>query len=72
MPPPPNPHPAPTLADAIASLINVSANNARLLQATTQDRILAQQHNQNPLGNNNYADFLKTQPPVFLKANEPL
>jgi hypothetical protein len=41
MPPPPNPPPAPTLADAIASLINVSADNARLLQAIAQDRIPA-------------------------------
>jgi hypothetical protein len=72
MPPPPNPPPAPTLVDAIASLINVSADNARLLQAITQDSIPAQQHNQNPPGNNNYVDFLKTQPPVFLKADEPL
>jgi hypothetical protein len=72
MPPPPNPPPAPTLADAIASLINISVDNARLLQAIAQDCIPAQHHNQNPLGNNNYADFLKTQPPVFLKADEPL
>jgi hypothetical protein len=41
MPPPPNPPPAPTLADAIASLINVIADNARLLQAIAQDRIPA-------------------------------
>jgi hypothetical protein len=72
MPPPPNPPPAPTLADAIASLINISVDNARLLQAIAQDRIPAQHHNQNPPGNNNYADFLKTQPPVLLKADEPL
>jgi hypothetical protein len=25
-----------------------------------------------PEGNNTYADFLKTQPPIFIKANEPL
>ena len=29
--PPPNPPPAPTLADAMATLINLSANNARIL-----------------------------------------
>jgi hypothetical protein len=53
-------------------LINVSADNACLLQAIAQDCIPTQQHNRNPPGNNNYADFLKTQPPVFLKADEPL
>jgi hypothetical protein len=53
-------------------LINVSADNARLLQAIAQDRIPARQHNRNPPGNNSYADFLKTQPLVFLKADEPL
>jgi hypothetical protein len=37
-PPPPNPPLAPTLADAIANLINVSADNVRLLQAIAQDR----------------------------------
>jgi hypothetical protein len=37
----PNPPPAPTLADAIASLINVRADNACLMQAIAQDRIPA-------------------------------
>jgi hypothetical protein len=38
MPPPPNPPLAPTLVDAIANLINVSADNAHLLQTIAQDR----------------------------------
>lgn len=70
--PPPNPPPAPTLADAIANLAKVVAGNARVLQAMAQDRAPTPQPNQHQQGNNTYADFLKTHPPVFLKADEPL
>jgi hypothetical protein len=31
--PPPNPPPAPTLADAVANLINLTVDNSRLLHA---------------------------------------
>ena len=36
--PPPNPPLAPTLADAMATLINLSADNACILQALAQNR----------------------------------
>lgn len=70
--PPPNPPPTPTLADAMATLINISANNARILQALVQNRVPAPQGCQDPPPNNTYANFLKTHPPVFQKAEEPL
>ena len=37
--PPPNPPPAPTLADVVDALMNVSADNARVLQALAQNGI---------------------------------
>ena len=37
--PPPNPPPAPTLADVVDALMNVSAGNARVLQALAQNGI---------------------------------
>ena len=40
---PPNPPPAPSLADAMATLINISADNARILQALAQNRMPAPQ-----------------------------
>ena len=36
--PPPNPPLAPTLTDVVASLINISADNARILQVIAQNR----------------------------------
>ena len=65
--PPPNPLPAPTLADDVASLINISADNARILQAIAQDRAPTPRGHQDPPRNNTYVDFLKTHPPVFFK-----
>jgi hypothetical protein len=64
----------PTLAQAIAALVNATADNARLL------RELAQNNQNVPQGNrgcNNreeatYMDFIETRPPVFTRANEPL
>jgi hypothetical protein len=70
--PPPIPPSAPTLADAVATLINVSADNAQILQALVQNRMPAPQGRQDPFTSNTYAGFLKTHPPVFLKAEEPL
>jgi hypothetical protein len=63
----PNPPPIPpTLAEAIAALVN----------ATT---LLAQNHNanqghrgQNNGGETTYVDFIDTRPPVFSKADESL
>ena len=70
--PPPVP---PNLADAIAALVNVTIDNARLLRELAQS-------NQNMMHGNRgrnhqrqettYVDFTDTQPPVFSKADEPL
>jgi len=60
--PPPNPPLAPTLADAMATLINLSADNARILQALAQNREPAPQGRQDPHANNTYAYFPKNPP----------
>lgn len=72
MPNPPPPPPVPTLADAIAHLVDASADNARILQAIAQNMAPGPRGHHNHGGNNTYADFLKTQPPIFLRAREPL
>jgi hypothetical protein len=72
MPNPPPPPPAPTLTEAIAHLINASADNTRILQAMAQNMAPGPHGRRDPRGNNTYADFLKTQSPIFIKENEPL
>ena len=52
--------------------MNVSADNARMLQALTQDVIPNPHGRPDPVVDNTYHDFLKTHPPVFHKAKEPL
>ena len=72
----PDPPPVPTnLADAITALVNVTAENSRLLHEMAQS-------NQNQMYGNRgrhhnrqeatYVDFTDTRPPVFTKADEPL
>ena len=72
----PNPPPVPpNLAEAIATLMNATAENARFMREMVQNH-----QNQNQLGNrgrgrNNettYVDFTETRPPVFSTAEEPL
>ena len=72
----PNPPPVPpNLANAIAVLVNVIVDNARLLQELAQSNQNMMQGNH---GRNHqrqeatYVDFMDTRPPVFTKANEPL
>ena len=68
--------PVPTnLADAITALVNVTAENSRLLHEIAQS-------NQNQMHGNRgchhnryeatYVDFTDTRPLVFTKADEPL
>ena len=76
--PPPVP---PTLADAIAALVHVTVENARLLREIAQSN-QNMVHNQNMVQGNRgrnhnrqeatYVDFTDTRPPVFTKADEPL
>jgi hypothetical protein len=70
--PPPPPIP-PTLANAIATLVDATADNARVLREVLQ--------NQNQPGarvppnnarNASYMEFMETRPPTFIKAEEPL
>ena len=71
----PNPPPsvaAPTLANAIAHLVNATSDNTRILQAMAQNMAPGQHGSHNPKANITYGSFLKTQPPIFTKANEPL
>jgi hypothetical protein len=70
----PNPPPVPpTLAEAIAALVNTTADNTRFL------REMAGQQFQQPGGRGyqqgpretSYLDFSETRPPLFVKAEDP-
>lgn len=63
---------APPLADTVVALMNVSADNACLLQALVQNGMPVPQGHLEPATHNTYDGFLKTHPPVFLKAEEHL
>ena len=72
----PDPPPVPlTLADAIAALVHVTIENARLLREIAQSNQNIVQGN---CGRNHnrqeatYVDFTDTRPLVFTKADEPL
>ena len=70
--PPPVP---PTLADAIAALVNVTVENARLLREIAQSNQNMVQGNHGRNHNRQeatYVDFIDTRPPVFTKVDEPL
>ena len=72
----PNPPPMPlTMADAIAALVNATAENARLLRELAQNQH-APHPNRGRRNNGNdestYVDFTDTHPLVFSKAEEPL
>ena len=60
------PSQAPTIDDTLAVLVNVSAGNARMLQTLVQHGI------PDPKADHTYRAFLKTHPPLFHKAKEPL
>jgi hypothetical protein len=71
----PNPPPVPpTLAEAIAALVNVTADNTRFLREMAGNQF--QQHGGRapPQGphETTYLEFSETRPPLFIKAEEPL
>jgi hypothetical protein len=71
----PNPPPVPpTLAEAIAALVNASTDNTRFLREMAGN--IFQQHGGRapPQGprETTYLEFSETQPPLFIKAEEPL
>jgi hypothetical protein len=71
----PNPPPEPpTLAEAIAALVNATADNTRFLREMVGNQF--QQHGGRapPQGprETTYLEFSETWPPLFIKAEEPL
>ena len=63
---------APTLDNTLTTLVNVNTDNARLLQTWAQYGVPVSWGHLDPEADNTYRDFLKTHPPVFHKAEEPL
>jgi hypothetical protein len=71
---PPPPLVPPTLADAIAALVNATVDNARVLHeiAHHQNNQGGPRIPQNQRRNATYMEFMETRPPVFAKGEEPL
>jgi hypothetical protein len=71
----PNPPPVPpTLAEAIAALVNATADNTRFLQEMEGQQMQQQGRRAYPQGprETSYLDFLETPPSLFVKAEDPL
>jgi hypothetical protein len=65
----------PTLAEAIAALVNAIAKNAWLLREMAQNNQNAPQCNRGRYNNRDettYVDFTDTRPLVFTRTDEPL
>jgi hypothetical protein len=71
----PNPPPVPpTLAEAIAALVNATADNTRFLREMAGQQMQQQgrrAYSQGP-HETSYLDFSETRPPLFIKAEDPL
>jgi hypothetical protein len=73
--PTPNPPPVPsTLAEAIAALVNATADNTRFLREMAGQQMQQQGGRAYPQGPReiSYMDFSETRPPLFVKAEDPL
>jgi hypothetical protein len=71
----PNPPPVPpTLAEAIAALVNATTDNTRFLRKMAGQQMQQQGGQAYPQGprETSYLDFLETRPPLFVKAEDPL
>jgi hypothetical protein len=71
----PNPPPIPLMvAEAIAALVNVTANNTRFLREMAGIQFQQQGGRAPPQGprETSYMDFSETRPPLFVKAEDPL
>jgi hypothetical protein len=71
----PNPPPVPpTLAEAIAALVNAIADNTRFLREMAGQQMQQQGRRAYPQGprETSYLDFSETRPPLFVKAKDPL
>jgi hypothetical protein len=68
------PHVPPTLVEAIAALVNATADNTRFLREMEGNQF--QQHGGRapPQGprETSYLEFSETRPPLFVKAEDPL
>jgi hypothetical protein len=71
----PNPPPVPpTLVEAIAALVNATADNTRFLREMAGQQFQQQGgrgYQQGPR-ETSYLDFSETRPPLFVKAEDPL
>jgi hypothetical protein len=71
----PNPLPIPpTLAEAIAALVNATADNTRILLEMAGNQFQQPGERAYPQGpcETSYLDFSETRPPLFVKAEDPL
>jgi hypothetical protein len=71
----PNPPPVPpTLAEAIATLVNATANNTRFLRELAGNQFQQHGGRGQPQGprDTTYLEFTETHPLLFVKAEEPL
>jgi hypothetical protein len=71
----PNPPPVPpTLAKAIAALVNATADNTRFLHEMVGNQFQQKGQRAPPQGpcETSYLDFCETRPPLFVKAEDPL
>jgi hypothetical protein len=71
----PNPPPVPpTLAEAIATLVNATTDNTRFLREMAGQQMQQQGGRAYPQGPRemSYLDFSETRPPLFVKAEDPL
>jgi hypothetical protein len=71
----PNPPPLPpTLAEAIAALVNATIDNTHFLHEMAGNQFQPQGGRAYPQGphETSYLDFSKTRPPLFMKVEDPL
>jgi hypothetical protein len=71
----PNPPPIPpTLVEAIAALVNATADNTRFLREFARNQFQQHGGRGQPQGPRDtmYLEFSETRPPLFVKAEEPL
>jgi hypothetical protein len=71
----PNPPPVPpTLAEAIAALVNATVENTHFLREMVGNQFQQQGGRAPPQGpcETSYLDFSETRPPLFVKAEDPL
>jgi hypothetical protein len=64
----------PTLAEAIAALVNATADNTRFLREMARHQFHQQGGRGQPQGPRDtmYLEFSETRPPLFVKEEEPL